>query len=135
MFCYFFLQCKFYKYLEFMKYGDLNQYIRLRSGSFHAVAGSCGDLPDGVEFQSPELSYHNLLSITSQIADGISYLASKRFVHRDIATRNILVGENLRVKISDFGLAHDIYGSDYYRYYRSCSSRSLITVMECKFIP
>ncbi|XP_066920744.1 tyrosine-protein kinase transmembrane receptor Ror-like [Clytia hemisphaerica] len=101
--------------LEFMKYGDLNQYIRLRSGSFHAVAGSCGDLPDGVEFQSPELSYHNLLSITSQIADGVSYLASKRFVHRDIATRNILVGENLKVKISDFGLAHDIYGSDYYR--------------------
>lgn len=101
--------------LEYMKYGDLNEYIRLRSGSYHAVAGSCGNLPDGVEFQSPELSFHNLLLIAEQVADGLSYMSSKRFVHRDIATRNILVGDDLLVKISDFGLAQDIYGLDYYR--------------------
>lgn len=101
--------------LEYMEQGDLNQYIRARSGSYHAVAGSYGNLPDGIDYNPPELSYYNLLLITSQVAEGVHYLSTKRFVHRDIASRNILVGRNLQVKISDFGLAHDIYGSDYYR--------------------
>ena len=104
-----------FPYSEYMKYGDLNEYLQTRSGSFHALAGCSGNLPDGVEFHSPELSFYNLLLITKQIADGVSYMSSKRFVHRDIATRNVLVGDDLLVKISDFGLAQDIYGTDYYR--------------------
>ena len=30
-------------------------------------------------------------------------------VHGDLAARNILLGEGLQVKISDFGLANDVY--------------------------
>ena len=38
-----------------------------------------------------------------------AYLASQGIVHRDLACRNILVGENKTVKISDFGLARENY--------------------------
>jgi len=45
----------------------------------------------------------------------MEYLASKKFLHRDLATRNCLVGKNLMVKIADFGMSRNVYHSDYYR--------------------
>lgn len=56
-----------------------------------------------------------MIWISSQIANGMVYLSSQHFVHRDLATRNCLVGDNLSVKISDFGMSRDIYTSDYYK--------------------
>ncbi|CAF93163.1 unnamed protein product, partial [Tetraodon nigroviridis] len=45
-----------------------------------------------------------LLLYASQICKGMDYLAAKRYIHRDLATRNILVESEMRVKIGDFGL-------------------------------
>ncbi|CAI9602829.1 unnamed protein product [Staurois parvus] len=56
-----------------------------------------------------------MLHIATQIASGMVYLASQHFVHRDLATRNCLVGANLLVKIGDFGMSRDVYSTDYYR--------------------
>lgn len=61
------------------------------------------------------LSKIELLHISNQIANGMEYLASQHFVHRDLATRNCLVGDKMIVKIGDFGMSRDVYSTDYYR--------------------
>ena len=42
------------------------------------------------------------------------FLSEKGFVHRDLATRNILVGDNKVIKIGDFGLTRYIYDDKIY---------------------
>ena len=61
------------------------------------------------------LFQYDLQSFSLDIAKGMAYLASQRFVHRDLATRNCLVNSNKTVKISDFGMSRTLTGSsDYY---------------------
>ncbi|XP_068430107.1 neurotrophic tyrosine kinase, receptor, type 2b [Clinocottus analis] len=93
---------------EYMKHGDLNKF--LRSHGPDAVLMS-----DGQHSILVELTQSQMLHIAQQIAAGMVYLASQHFVHRDLATRNCLVGENLLVKIGDFGMSRDVYSTDYYR--------------------
>ncbi|KAM6473731.1 BDNF/NT-3 growth factors receptor isoform 8-T9 [Liasis olivaceus] len=91
---------------EYMKHGDLNKFLRAHG-------------PDAVLMAEgsrlAELTQSQMLHIAQQIAAGMVYLASQHFVHRDLATRNCLVGENLLVKIGDFGMSRDVYSTDYYR--------------------
>lgn len=63
----------------------------------------------------PCLHVADLLHIAVQICNGMRYLAEQHFVHRDLATRNCLVSDNLVVKIGDFGMSRDVYSSDYYK--------------------
>lgn len=49
----------------------------------------------------------DLVFFAYQIAKGMEYLAGKRFLHKDLAARNILLTDNFECKISDFGLADE----------------------------
>ena len=46
-----------------------------------------------------------LVDMCMQVCSAMGYLEESNFIHRDLASRNCLVGENNVVKVADFGLA------------------------------
>ncbi|XP_053322034.1 tyrosine-protein kinase JAK2 [Spea bombifrons] len=63
-----------------------------------------GSLRDYLQKHKERLDFKKLLQYSTQICKGMEYLTVKRYIHRDLATRNILVENESRVKIGDFGL-------------------------------
>uniref|UniRef100_H9GE80 Discoidin domain-containing receptor 2 n=1 Tax=Anolis carolinensis TaxID=28377 RepID=H9GE80_ANOCA len=90
---------------EYMENGDLHQFLLQRQSR------STFTLSNNI----PCVSCLHLLLMATQIASGMKYLASLNFVHRDLATRNCLVGNNYTIKIADFGMSRNLYSGDYYR--------------------
>ena len=86
---------------EYMELGDLNKYLRNKAIS--------------VSQPKSNITTQQIVDMAINIAAGLEYLAGRHFVHRDLATRNCLINQQLFVKISDFGLSKDIYTKDYYR--------------------
>ncbi|XP_014214413.1 tyrosine-protein kinase Dnt-like [Copidosoma floridanum] len=60
------------------------------------------------------LTTQELVEMALQIAKAVQYLHRKRLVHRDIAARNCVVDDELRVQIADNALARDLFPQDYY---------------------
>lgn len=64
-----------------------------------------GQLQSYLIENGPSISDITLITVCYQIATALAYMETKRFLHRDIAARNILVSSAVCVKVSDFGKA------------------------------
>ncbi|NXJ86535.1 JAK3 kinase, partial [Trogon melanurus] len=74
-----------------------------------------GCLRDYLQKNQPRLDHGTLLLYAWQICKGMEYLGTRRCLHRDLASRNILVESETHVKIGDFGLAKLLpQDKDYY---------------------
>jgi serine/threonine protein kinase len=77
--------------LELMRLGDLKSVLR-----------KCKDM-QRTSSQFPFAAQHQLY-LSLDVSSGVEFLAAQKFVHRDIAARNILVNDHWVAKIGDFGL-------------------------------
>lgn len=103
-----------YMVFEYLEYGALNTFLQSIDSAwldldkaFDEAESTCASS------NQPMLGMDDLTTVALQVADGMEYLASKAFVHKDIAARNCQVGQGLRVKISSFGLSYDPQSKDY----------------------
>lgn len=89
--------------IEYPEYGNLQQYLRQAANE-----------SDSSQPGNPPISVSCLLFMAKQIVEGMQYLTSLDIVHRDLATRNCLVGSSYLIKVSNFGVVNRDFMHDYY---------------------
>ncbi|XP_074468648.1 protein tyrosine kinase 2aa isoform X4 [Sebastes fasciatus] len=74
-----------------------------------------GELRSFLQVRKYNLDLASLILFAYQLSTALAYLESKRFVHRDIAARNVLVSSVDCVMLGDFGLSRYMEDSSYYK--------------------
>ncbi|XP_059056957.1 activated Cdc42 kinase Ack [Achroia grisella] len=91
--------------------------IKLHGVVFHPLMMVCelapmGALLDYIRSQNGKVSLNYISKWSSQVAAGMAHLENNRFLHRDLACRNILLSTLELVKIGDFGLMRALPDAD-----------------------
>nr|XP_053652812.1 uncharacterized protein LOC128702557 isoform X4 [Cherax quadricarinatus] len=74
-----------------------------------------GEMRAYLQNNKDRLNLATLVLYAFQLSTALSYLESKKFVHRDIAARNVLVYSHDCVKLADFGLSRWVEEQSYYK--------------------
>ncbi|XP_035705551.1 vascular endothelial growth factor receptor 1 isoform X2 [Folsomia candida] len=108
--------------LEFCAFGNMTDYLRGCRGLYRNLVKN-GEVViqkshyDTTPFNEFEIvSTKDLIRWSYEIARGMEYLELKKVIHGDLATRNILLNSKRIPKISDFGLARQLYAYSVRRY-------------------
>ena len=99
--------------LSFCEHGELQGMLKK-----HAADGDAFAVPTKHRF-------------CTEIAAGMSLLAHNNIVHRDLATRNVLLASGMVCKVADLGMSRQVQADDNtgdYMYYRRC----VVTCHSCK---
>ncbi|CAL4105996.1 unnamed protein product [Meganyctiphanes norvegica] len=65
------------------------------------------------DLQSEHLHVEELVNLAIQAAEGLAFLHSSNVLHGDVAARNCVVSEKLKLRICDTGLSQDLFPEDY----------------------
>ncbi|XP_028407826.1 fibroblast growth factor receptor 1-like [Dendronephthya gigantea] len=87
--------------LEYCPHGNLKEFLRTRRDIYEP------EWKDSID--NGQLTVINIANFALHIAKGMEYLLSRKCIHRDLAARNVLISQEYIAKISDFGLARDVY--------------------------
>ncbi|KAH9363497.1 hypothetical protein HPB48_005970 [Haemaphysalis longicornis] len=74
-----------------------------------------GEMRAYLQSNKHRLDLATLIQYAYQLSTALSYLESKKYVHRDIAARNVLVSSHDCVKLGDFGLSRWVEDHSYYK--------------------
>ncbi|XP_050404298.1 inactive tyrosine-protein kinase 7 isoform X1 [Patella vulgata] len=89
---------------EYCDWGDLKQFLL-------ATRGDNGRrIP-----RLPSLALPQKLNMCSQVALGMEHLSNQRLIHKDLATRNILLTSRMELKICSLAMCHDLYAVEYFK--------------------
>ena len=103
--------------MEYAPLGDLGDVIRrARAGLYHETAPWLHHEPPQATTSSlaetsrpaDRLATAQIRSWLVQVASGLQHIHSLNVLHRDLASKNILLSEQGRCKISDFGISHQL---------------------------
>ncbi|XP_072049532.1 uncharacterized protein [Amphiura filiformis] len=85
--------------LEYAEMGDLRAYLHKQRKSL------------GKKILDPT----QLMTFAVQIATAMEYIETKQCIHRDLASRNVLLSKDLVCKLGDFGLARNVDHKSQYK--------------------
>lgn len=95
---------------EFSEHDECLQQFLIESGRGHCSIHRRTDLHNS----KPKLSNIDQISMAKQIANGMEYLADKGYVHRELCTKNCIIGKGMIVKISNLGFSWKGPNCDYF---------------------
>ncbi|KRY28567.1 Inactive tyrosine-protein kinase 7, partial [Trichinella spiralis] len=94
---------------DYLDYGNLKHYLQASRHYKSPVSLSQASYP-------PPLTRSQIFSIVYQVAEAMQHISDRRFVHKDLAARNVLLSSKYFVKVTHLSLSNDQFLAEYYTY-------------------